>query len=123
MQISGQRPGNAGGRCWSVRQAFVLTASTLTFDRSSSVLVPDLCESGARLRGRNLPNAGERLLINFGKTGLFGTVTWRGREECCVRFAQRLDAAGLEQLDREAEWSTLMGPCQSGKAVEGPTPP
>jgi hypothetical protein len=37
----------------------------LGFNRSSSVLVPDVSERGARLQGRDLPAPGERLLINF----------------------------------------------------------
>ena len=109
MQTFGQRADDPSGRCRSVRQAVVLTASALSFDRSSSVLVPDLCESGARLRGRNLPSAGERLLINFGETGLFGTVTWRDGEECGVCFDRRLAASGLKQVEREAGWSAVKG--------------
>jgi hypothetical protein len=87
----------------------MLTASGLSFDRSSFVLVHNLCESGARLRGRNLPSAGERLLINFGETGLFGTVTWRDGEECGVCFDRRLDASGLKQVEQEADWSAVIG--------------
>ena len=109
MPVFGRRVDVPGGRRRSVRQAVVLAASALGFNRSSSVLVPDISERGARLQARDLPAAGERLLINFGETGLFATVTWRSRDECGILFDRQLDTQGIEQIEREGNWSTIMG--------------
>jgi hypothetical protein len=98
-----------GGQRRSVREAVVLAASALGFDRSISVLVPDLSETGARLQGRNLPEVRERLLINFGETGLFATVAWAGQDQCGIVFDRPLDRRGVAQLRTEADWGRVMG--------------
>jgi hypothetical protein len=77
--------------------------------RSISVIVPDLSETGAKLQGRDLPSAGERLLINFGETGLFATVAWSRRDECGIVFDGQLDTRGVAQLRSEADWAKVMG--------------
>jgi hypothetical protein len=109
MPTFGKRIDVPGGQRQSVRKAVVLAASALGLDRSSSVLVPDLSEKGARLQGRNLPAMGERLLINFGQTGLFATVAWSVPHQCGVVFDQQLDARGIERLRCEADWAEVMG--------------
>jgi hypothetical protein len=109
MPSFGKRVDFPGGQRRSVREAVVLAASALGFDRSISVLVPDLSERGARLQGRNLPHARERLLINFGETGLFATVAWSGHDQCGIVFDQPLDKRGVEQLRSEADWGRVMG--------------
>ena len=105
----GKRVDVPGGRRRSVRQAVVLAASALGFSRSVSVLVPDLSEVGAKLQGRGLPTAGERLLISFGQTDLFATVAWSSRDECGILFDRQLDVGGLAQVQREADWGSVMG--------------
>ena len=109
MPSFGKRVDVPGGRRGSVRKAVVLAASARGFNRSLSVCVPDLSEAGARIQARDLPELGERLLINFGQTGLFGTIAWRCRDECGIVFDQRLDERGLEQLRQEADWASVMG--------------
>lgn len=83
-------------------QAVLLAASALQFERSHSVIVPEIHERGARIRGRDLPRTGERVLINFGETGLFGTVAWRSPEECEVIFDRCLRSGQSMELRREA---------------------
>ena len=109
MPTFGKRVDIPGGRRRSTRKAVVLAASALGFNRSISVLVPDLCHFGARLQGRDLPAEAERLLINFGETGLFATVAWCTRDECGIVFDRELDAVGLQQVEREGDWATVMG--------------
>jgi hypothetical protein len=87
----------------------VLAASALGISRSVSVLVPDLSEVGAKLQGRGLPTAGERLLISFGQTDLFATVAWSRRDECGILFDRQLDVGGVAQVQREADWGSVMG--------------
>ena len=109
MSGFGKRIDFPGGRRRSARQAVVLAASALGFQRSMAVLVPDLSEVGAKLRGRALPEKGERLLIKFGETGLFATVAWCGRDECGIVFDQPIDARGVQRLQVEADWCKVMG--------------
>jgi hypothetical protein len=109
MRTFGKRIDGPGGRRRLVRRAVVLAASALGFTRSSSVVVPDLCEGGAKLQGRDLPSPGERLLINFGETGLFATVAWSRADECGIVFDRRLDERGILQLQSEADWGKVMG--------------
>jgi hypothetical protein len=109
MRTFGKRIDGPGGRRHFVRRAVILAASALGFSRSSAVIVPDLCPAGAKLQGRDLPSPGERLLINFGETGLFATVAWSRPDECGIVFDRRLDELGMQQLEREADWSRVMG--------------
>lgn len=109
MAMFGRGVDVPGGRRRAGRQAVVLAASALGFQRSLSVVVPDLSEVGARLQGRGLPGKGERLLINFGETGLFATVAWCRYEECGIVFDRRIDARDVQQLKTEADWGTVMG--------------
>ena len=74
-----------------------------------SVLGPDLSETGARLQGRDLPSPRERLLVNFGQTGVFATVAWTGSDQCGIVFDNPLDSRGVEQLRAEADWASVMG--------------
>ena len=109
MPMFGKRVDVPGGERRCARQAVILAASALGFNRSSSVLVPDVSERGARLQGRDLPVPGERLLINFGQTGLFATVAWSRRDQCGVVFDRQLDDRGLRDIQREADWGAVMG--------------
>ena len=109
MPSFGRRVDIPGGQRRSAREAVVLAASALGFDRSISVLVPDLSETGARLQGRNLPEVRERLLINFGETGLFATVAWANHDQCGIVFDRPLDKRGVAQLRSEADWGRVMG--------------
>lgn len=109
MPSFGKRVDLPGGQRRSVRQAVVLAASAFGFKRSQSVFVPDLSEKGARLQGRGLPPVRERLLVNFGETGLFATVAWSGRDQCGIVFDEPLDARGVERLRVEADWSRVTG--------------
>ena len=105
----GKRVDVPGGRRTAVRKAVVLAASALGFQQSRSVVVPDLSEAGAKLQGRGLPEVGERLLINFGETGLFATVAWSRRDECGILFDRSIDARELLKLEVEADWGNVMG--------------
>jgi hypothetical protein len=83
-------------------QAVLLARSSLALERTHSVVVPEIHERGARLRGRDLPRRGERVLVNFGETGLFGTVAWRSPEECEVIFDRRLEPGQSTELRQES---------------------
>ena len=109
MAVFGRRVDVPGGQRRTHRQAVVLAASALGMRRSISVVVPDLSDKGARLRARNLPPPGERLLINFGRTGLFATVAWSAREECGIVFDRQLDQREVAEVQGEADWAKVMG--------------
>ena len=109
MPTFGKRVDGPGGRRTTVRKAVVLAASALGFQQSRSVVVPDLSEAGAKLQGRGLPEVGERLLINFGETGLFATVAWSRRDECGIIFDRSICARELLKLQVEADWGNVMG--------------
>ena len=109
MAMFGKRIDVPGGQRRIKRQEVVLAASAWGFGRSKSVTVPDISEAGAKLQGHDLPNQGERVLLNFGDTSLFATVAWSGRDQCGVVFEQRLEDGAVQQVQFEADWGRVMG--------------
>ena len=109
MAMCGRRIDVPGGQRRIKRQEVVLAASAWGFGRSKSVTVPDISEAGAKLHGHDLPNRGERVLLNFGETSLFATVAWSGRDQCGVVFERRLDDRLVEQVQFEADWGRVVG--------------
>src|SRR4051794_17464634 len=101
MMPFGKRVDVPGGRRRTERERVVLAAAALTLDRSRSVVVEDVCSSGARLRGRDLPEDGQELLVKVGSIDVMASVVWASHEVCGITFAPPLEPAGVKQLKDE----------------------
>ena len=89
------------------RTPVVLAASALAIARSRSVLVTDLSLAGAQLGGRDLPPAGDDLLMVVGSLDAMGTVVWREGDKCGVHFDEAIVDETIAQMKREADWSSI----------------
>jgi len=72
----GKRIDGPGGRRRIRRKPVSIHASAATIDGTSCVLIEDLCLSGARVRGRDLPSEGIELLLRSGERAILGRVAW-----------------------------------------------
>lgn len=105
----GKRVDVPGGRRRARRQPVLLSASALTLGGSQSVIVEDVCATGARLRGRNLPPNGRQLVIRVGAVDVLASVAWRASEECGITFDTPLDQEGVDSLRFEGRFRTVLG--------------
>lgn len=87
-----------GGRRSTPRVVAPLIAMLTTLSRSDPAVVLDVSTTGARVRGGNLPKAGEELLFTVDKVRAFSTVVWSEHGECGIEFDGPLPAADINQL-------------------------
>lgn len=86
MSSFGKRiDGPAGRRRVSRRQVGVL-GSAVTLNGSKSVIVEDICPTGARLVGRNLPEAGDEILLRTNNLAVLGRIAWAKQDERGIIF-------------------------------------
>ncbi len=86
MSSFGKRiDGPAGRRRVSRRQVGVL-GSAVTISGSKSVIVEDICPTGARLVGRNLPEAGNEILLRTSELAVLGRIAWAKDDERGIAF-------------------------------------
>ena len=105
----GKRVDVPGGRRKAPRQPVSLAASASTTGSSQSVIVENVCASGARLRGRVVPAAGKELMIKVGSMSLLAEVAWSQDEECGIAFHPPLDQRDVQTLKQEGRWGTVLG--------------
>lgn len=86
MSTFGKRVDGPGGRRRSNRNSVRLLGSATTLQGSRSVLVEDLCPTGAKLTGRGLPQTGKEVLVRAGDLRAFGRVAWAESDQCGVMF-------------------------------------
>ena len=84
MMAFGKRLG--GGRRSAARSAGPLIAVFTTLKHSHSAELADVSSTGARLRGPQLPDMGEELLLSIDVVRAFGSVIWSEAGECGVSF-------------------------------------
>lgn len=84
MTVFGERIG--GGRRSAARSAGPLIAVFTTLKQSHSAELADVSSTGARLRGPQLPDMGEELLLSIDVVRAFGSVIWSEAGECGVAF-------------------------------------
>ena len=89
------------------RLPVVLAASALAIARSRSVVVTDLSLEGAQLGGRDLPPAGDDLLMLVGSLDAMATVVWREGDKCGVQFDEAIAEETIVQMKREGDWSSV----------------
>jgi hypothetical protein len=105
----GKRVDVPGGRRRVERERVVLAAAAVTLDKTRSVVVEDVCSSGARLRGRDLPASGQELLVKVGPVDVLASVAWSERDECGITFDPPLQASGVKQLKDEGRLGRVLG--------------
>ena len=93
----------------SPREAVMLAGSAMSVTRSRSVMIADLSAGGARLGGRDLPAAGDDLLMVVGSQDRMGTVMWRSGDKCGVRVDEPLAADHIARMKEEARWAAVTG--------------
>jgi hypothetical protein len=86
MSSFGKRVDGPGGRRRTNRNSVRLLGSATTLQGSRSVLVEDLCPTGAKLTGRGLPPTGKEVLVRAGNLKAFGRVAWVESDQCGVVF-------------------------------------
>ena len=123
--LIGPSPMRRGGSCVCTCSESVLTfqvaidghignasswqPAAVTLDGSRPTIVEDVCSTGAKLHGRNLPAEGEALIIRVGDVELLASVAWRKRDDCGITFEQPLDPAGVRQLKNEGQLGRVYG--------------
>ena len=95
MSSFGKRVDGPGGRRRIKRREVAIPGSAMTIDRSTSVIIEDLCLTGARLVGRNLPNPGEEILLRTSDKSILGRVAWASQDRRGITF----DAPAKDRTD------------------------
>jgi hypothetical protein len=76
MSCFGKRVDGPGGRRRASRSEVTILGSAVTLQGAKSVLVEDLCPTGAKLVGYDLPPPGTELLLRTDKLAVLGRVAW-----------------------------------------------
>lgn len=90
---------------------------------SAAIRLRDLSTTGARIEGNSLPSVGTSALITRGTLNASGTIVWRDRKGCGVRFENPLS---LEEWMPTAAWrdqlavDVMVEQAQSGRADDLP---
>jgi hypothetical protein len=109
MPAFGKRDDILGGRRRTVRQRFVLLGSAMLMEGSRSIVVDDICSTGARLRGRDLPPIGSEMILRVGGLDILGTVAWHDKDQCGITFDGPLDPNGVQQLKEAGALGGVLG--------------
>ena len=109
MPSFGKRVDVPGGRRRNVRQRVVLVGSAMLMEGSRSIIVDDVCASGARLRGRDLPETGSEMIVRVGGLDILGSVAWQEKEQCGITFDSPLDPMGVQQLKDAGSLGHVLG--------------
>ena|SRR3982750_1651977 len=105
----GKRRDVAGSRRRAPRQPVVLVASALTPYASRSVIVEEVCSTGAKLRASALPGVGEPILVKVGAAQIAANVVWSNDNACGISFDEPLTQLGVRHLKEEGRWGTIVG--------------
>lgn len=84
MRMFGRSSG--GGRRSAKRVPAPVAATIKTLSSCRYATVEDLSCTGVRLRGPDLPRAGEEVELRLDPLSAFGSVAWSARERCGITF-------------------------------------
>ena len=87
-----------GGRRLAQREHAPVLITFTTLTRSASAILADFSSTGARLRGVQLPSAGEEIILRIERLRTYATVAWSNEEECGVTFDLRLPGDVMASL-------------------------
>lgn len=91
----------------SPRETVALAGSALSLTRSRSVVVQDISVSGAALIGRDLPPAGDDVLMVVGSHDTMARVVWRANDKCGIHFDEAIDSELLSKIKQQASWESI----------------
>lgn len=93
----------------SPREEVALAGSALSVTRSRSIVVQDISELGAALVGRDLPPAGDDVLMVVGPHDAMGRVVWQAKDKCGIRFDEPIEGEVLQVIKQQASWESICG--------------
>lgn len=91
------------------REPVMLAGSALSITRSRSIVVRDISATGAALGGRDLPPAGDDVMMVVGTFDSLGRVVWRSGDHCGISFDEPIRADQIEQMKANADWAEVTG--------------
>lgn len=91
------------------REEVMLAGSALAPTRSRTIIVCDLSPNGARLAGRDLPPAGDEVLVKVGTSDMLATVAWQTADHAGVAFEEPLAEETIAAMKREGAWESATG--------------
>jgi hypothetical protein len=86
MASFGKRIDGPGGRRRIRRRPVGLHGSISGLSGSRCIMIEDLCFTGARVRGRDLPPVGSQILVRSGDRAILGRVAWAVEDRRGVIF-------------------------------------
>ena len=86
MASFGKRVDGPGGRRRIRRKPVSIPGSALSMDGSSCIIIEDLCLTGARVLGRDLPVEGSEILVRSGDRAVLGRVAWAREDRRGIVF-------------------------------------
>lgn len=90
MPSFGKRVDVPGGRRQAKRKPVTILGAAVSIEGTKSVVVEDLCPTGAKLVGRGLPQPGRELLVRAGDLEVLGRVAWADDDYRGIRFEEPL---------------------------------
>ena len=88
MRSFGKRVDGVGGRRRIKRRPVSIQATgSILGDSARGLIIEDLCLTGARVTGRDLPREGAEILIRRGDQALLGEVVWAAADRRGIRFS------------------------------------
>jgi hypothetical protein len=99
-----------GGRRSASRQSAPLIALLSGLTRTHSAILVDLSQTGARVRGDDLPCEGEELIIAVEGFRSFASVSWNHDGECGLAFEAPLPNDDFAALCGKASKSRGLSP-------------
>lgn len=93
----------------SARESVLLAGSAFAFARSTAVVVSDVSLDGAQLDGRDLPPAGQDVMMVVGSFDTLAKVAWRNGDKCGIAFDDPVGDATIAQMKQEAAWAAVTG--------------
>ena len=105
----GKRVDVPGGHRRKVRNQIMLPVAMSTRQRSHTVDLLDLSDTGAKLQGEQLPELGTEVLVRTGALEAFGTVVWREGGTCGICFDVELSPEAVAHVNAEGGVTTLRG--------------
>jgi hypothetical protein len=108
MSAFGKREG--GGRRSCDREDLSLMAVFTTRTRSHSAMLVDLSATGARVRGNDLPEADEDLILSIEGVSTYGIVKWKRLGFCGIEFDAPLPLAAIKMLEHKVRMARGLPP-------------
>jgi hypothetical protein len=89
------------GRRRQYRREALHAASVGRGPTTARVVARDVCSSGARLYGVNLPAPGTRVAVAIGAVDAIGHVRWSDGSSCGIAFIEPIEARQVQAIARK----------------------